>query len=111
MPAPACAVAFSAKRKPFANTDNEELFTAEREDLFKELRDLPRYSAIRKARPVSSPLLHGPGARPPARLAPVDAAVAALQGMPCATPSFDLYTLLRVSDLWLGVLPDLPADQ
>jgi len=34
--------------KPFANKDNELLFTAEREDLFKELRDLPRYSAIRK---------------------------------------------------------------
>lgn len=34
--------------KPFQNTENEQLFTAEREDLFKELRDLPRYSAIRK---------------------------------------------------------------
>ena len=34
--------------KPFKNTENEKLFTSEREDLFKELRDLPRYSAIRK---------------------------------------------------------------
>ena len=30
------------------NTDNAVLFEAEREDLFKELRELPRYSAVRK---------------------------------------------------------------
>jgi len=34
--------------KPFKNQDNIALFEAEREDLFKELRELPRYSAIRK---------------------------------------------------------------
>jgi len=34
--------------KPFKNMDNKVLFEAEREDLFKELRELPRYSAVRK---------------------------------------------------------------
>lgn len=34
--------------RPFQNKDNVTLFEKEREDLFKELRDLPRYSAIRK---------------------------------------------------------------
>mmetsp|Transcript_110232 Transcript_110232/g.154670 ORF Transcript_110232/g.154670 Transcript_110232/m.154670 type:complete len:554 (+) Transcript_110232:60-1721(+) len=34
--------------KPFANAANADLFEAEREDLFKELRSLPRYSSIRK---------------------------------------------------------------
>lgn len=34
--------------KPFQNKDNEALFQAEREDLFRELRELPRYSAVRK---------------------------------------------------------------
>jgi EH domain-containing protein 1 len=30
--------------KPFANTENQALFEQEREDLFKELRELPRYA-------------------------------------------------------------------
>eukprot|EP00037_Helgoeca_nana_P009107 m.80138 g.80138 ORF g.80138 m.80138 type:complete len:569 (-) comp19354_c0_seq1:37-1743(-) len=34
--------------KPFANPANAKLFEDEREDLFKELRSLPRYSSIRK---------------------------------------------------------------
>jgi hypothetical protein len=34
--------------KPYANPANQELFDAEREDLFRELRQLPRYSSIRK---------------------------------------------------------------
>eukprot|EP00039_Didymoeca_costata_P031438 m.34714 g.34714 ORF g.34714 m.34714 type:complete len:538 (-) comp8767_c1_seq1:1162-2775(-) len=34
--------------KDFQNTENQALFEKEREDLFKELRNLPRYSAIRK---------------------------------------------------------------
>eukprot|EP00041_Stephanoeca_diplocostata_P035330 m.1241529 g.1241529 ORF g.1241529 m.1241529 type:complete len:557 (-) comp24680_c0_seq1:1954-3624(-) len=34
--------------KPLQEGSNKELFEAEREDLFKELRELPRYSAIRK---------------------------------------------------------------
>jgi len=34
--------------QPFKNQDNKALFQSERDDLFKELRELPRYSAIRK---------------------------------------------------------------
>jgi GTP-binding protein EngB required for normal cell division len=34
--------------KPFQNQDNAALFESERNDLFKELRELPRYSAMRK---------------------------------------------------------------
>lgn len=34
--------------QPFKNQENLALFQSERDDLFKELRELPRYSAIRK---------------------------------------------------------------
>lgn len=55
--------------QPFKNQENLALFQSERDDLFKELRELPRYSAIRKindlvkrARPVTTavPLLPPP---------------------------------------------------
>ena len=36
--------------KPFTHAENKELFEKEREDLFKELRGLPRNAAVRKVR-------------------------------------------------------------
>ena len=36
--------------KPFVHPENKELFEKEREDLFKELRGLPRNAAVRKVR-------------------------------------------------------------